>query len=163
MVVKVRQATTRDLRAIKRLADEHRHELGFVRLAALEEAVKERRIFIAINSPQASRPAHRIVGFVHFRCCKDGHATIYEIAVAPEWRGKGVGRKLVEAVIEQARLNGCTLLRLKCPIDLPANGFYARLGFSRVGIESGKIRPLAIWELPINPKPQTLDSPKWQF
>jgi hypothetical protein len=29
---------------------------------------------------------------------------------------------------------------------LPANGFYARLGFTRVGIEEGKRRPLAVWE-----------------
>jgi hypothetical protein len=110
-----------------------------------------------------------IVGFVHFRCCKDGHATIYEIAVAPDWRGKGVGRKLVEAVCTHARLHSCTRLRLKCPIDLPANGFYQRLGFVRIGIEThdGNRRPLAIWELDLlefvsltlNSQPAT----RWQF
>jgi len=161
--VRVRWANGKDLKALKRLADEHRHELGFVKLPALEQAVKENRLLVAVNSSSpVPRPSHHIIGFVHFRCCKDGHATIYEIAVAPEWRGKGVGRKLVAAVIEQAKSQGCRVLRLKCPIDLPANGFYARLGFSRIAVEDGKLRPLAVWELILEPE-NFEPSPSWQF
>jgi len=173
MDVEVRLAKRSELKAVKRLADEHRHELGFVKLAALEKAIQERRLFVAVvpSSLVPCPPSRvpRIVGFVHFRCCKDGHATIYEIAVAPDWRGKGVGRKLVEAVCTHARLHSCTRLRLKCPIDLPANGFYQRLGFVRIGIEThdGNRRPLAIWELDLlefvsltlNSQPAT----RWQF
>ncbi|MEZ8220375.1 Ribosomal protein S18 acetylase RimI [Candidatus Fervidibacteria bacterium JGI MDM2 JNZ-1-D12] len=163
--MEVRRAKKRDLKAVKKLADEHRHELGFVRSASLEEAINERRLLVAVDSSPVSRPSFRIIGFVHFRCCKDGHATIYEIAVAPEWRGKGVGKALVNAVVEEAKKRGCTTLRLKCPVDLPANGFYARLGFNRIGIESGKLRQLVIWELPLNssspvPRPS---SRHWQF
>ena len=170
MDVEVRLAKRRELKAVKKLADGHRHELGFVKLAALEKAVQERRLLVAVISlPHASRSSSRIVGFVHFRCCKDGHATIYEIAVAPEWRGKGAGRKLIEAVAELAKANGCKCIRLKCPVDLPANGFYARLGFVRIGVENpdGNRRPLAIWELDLqdfvpsthNSQPTT----RWQF
>jgi ribosomal protein S18 acetylase RimI-like enzyme len=137
MDVEVRLAKRSELKAVKKLADEHRHELGFVKLAALEKAIQERRLLVAVvpSSLVPCPPSRvpRIIGFVHFRCCKDGHATIYEIAVAPDWRGKGVGRKLVEAVCTHARLHSCTRLRLKCPIDLPANGFYQRLGFVRIG------------------------------
>jgi ribosomal protein S18 acetylase RimI-like enzyme/queuine/archaeosine tRNA-ribosyltransferase len=173
MDVEVRLAKRSELKAVKRLADEHRHELGFVKLAALEKAIQERRLLVAVvpSSLVPCPPSRvpRIIGFVHFRCCKDGHATIYEIAVAPDWRGKGVGRKLVEAVCTHARLHSCTRLRLKCPIDLPANGFYQRLGFVRIGIEThdGNRRPLAIWELDLlefvsltlNSQPAT----RWQF
>ena len=173
MDVEVRLAKRSELKAVKRLADEHRHELGFVKLAALEKAIQERRLLVAVvpSSLVPCPPSRvpRIIGFVHFRCCKDGHATIYEIAVAPDWRGKGVGRKLVEAVCTYARLHSCTRLRLKCPIDLPANGFYQRLGFVRIGIEThdGNRRPLAIWELDLlefvsltlNSQPAT----RWQF
>jgi len=169
MDVEVRLAKRRELKAVKKLADGHRHELGFVKLAALEKAVQERRIFVATLSPSPAFRSSCIVGFVHFRCCKDGHATIYEIAIAPEWRGKGVGRKLVEAVAELAKANGGRCIRLKCPVDLPANGFYARLGFVRIGVENpdGNRRPLAIWELDLqdfvpsthNSQPTTC----WQF
>jgi ribosomal protein S18 acetylase RimI-like enzyme/queuine/archaeosine tRNA-ribosyltransferase len=173
MDVEVRLAKRSELKAVKRLADEHRHELGFVKLAALEKAIQERRLLVAVvpSSLVPCPPSRvpRIIGFVHFRCCKDGHATIYEIAVAPDWRGKGVGRKLVEAVCTHARLHSCTRLRLKCPIDLPANGFYQRLGFVRIGIEThdGNRRPLAIWELDLLEfVPLTLNSQpatRWQF
>ncbi|MCS3921024.1 N-acetyltransferase [Fervidibacter sacchari] len=170
MDVEVRLAKRRDLKVVKKLADEHRRELGFVKLASLEKAIQERRLLVAVvSSSLVPRPSSRIIGFVHFRCCKDGHATIYEIVVAPEWRGKGVGRKLVEAVCTHARSRSCTCLRLKCPIDLPANGFYQRLGFIRIGIENpdGNRRPLAIWELDLqdfvhstlNSQPTT----RWQF
>jgi ribosomal protein S18 acetylase RimI-like enzyme len=171
MDVEVRLAKRSELKAVKKLADEHRHELGFVKLAALEKAIQERRLLVAVSKNVGTLTrlhACTIVGFVHFRCCKDGHATIYEIAVAPDWRGKGVGRKLVEAVCTHARLHSCTRLRLKCPIDLPANGFYQRLGFVRIGIEThdGNRRPLAIWELDLlefvsltlNSQPET----RWQ-
>jgi len=172
MDVEVRLAKRSELKAVKRLADEHRHELGFVKLAALEKAIQERRLLVAVSKNVGTLTrlhACTIVGFVHFRCCKDGHATIYEIAVAPDWRGKGVGRKLVEAVCTHARLHSCTRLRLKCPIDLPANGFYQRLGFVRIGIEThdGNRRPLAIWELDLLEfVPLTLNSQpatRWQF
>ena len=182
MDVEVRLAKKHDLKAIKKLADEHRHELGFVKLAALEKAVQEHRLLVAVISPtRVPCPlshAPCIIGFVHFRCCKDGHATIYEIAVAPEWRGKGVGRKLVEAVCTHARLHSCTRLRLKCPIDLPANGFYQRLGFVRIGVETLEPahmhtctharhvnrRPLAVWELDLHSALSTPHpAPLWQF
>ncbi|MFA0737072.1 MAG: hypothetical protein LKKZDAJK_000151 [Candidatus Fervidibacter sp.] len=158
MRVEVRWAEEGDLMAVKKLADLHRHELGFVRLPTLHQAIKERRIFVATLSPSC------VVGFVHFRCCKDGHATIYEIAVAPEWRGKGVGKALVQAVVNEARQRGCSVLKLKCPVDLPANGFYHRLGFVRIGIETpdGNRRPLAIWQLPLNCVPCARGA-SWQF
>lgn len=152
MAVRVRLAKAKDLKAVKRLADNCRYELGFVRAAALEEAISERRLLVALNSSS-------IIGFVHFRCCRDGHATIYEIAVSPEWRGRGVGKALVKAVTEEAQSKGCSTLLLKCPIDLPANGFYARLAFVRVGIEQGKHRPLVIWKLQLSCPPM----PSWRF
>jgi ribosomal protein S18 acetylase RimI-like enzyme len=173
MAVVVRLARGSDVAKVKALADEHRHELGFVKLAALEKAIQERRLLVTVvpsslvSCPPSRVP--RIVGFVHFRCCKDGHATIYEIAVHPSFRQQGIGKALVHAVIAEAKKQGCSLLRLKCPVDLPANGFYARCGFVRVAVENGKRRHLAIWE-------RTLDGgtrdggqgeqgnlPKWQF
>jgi len=135
----VRFAAADDVPAVKAIADRHRHELGFVPAAALVEAARERRLLVAVLDG-------KVVGFVHFRCCRDGHATIYEIAVLPECRRQGVGRALVEAVCKEAALRGCVVLQLKCPIDLPANEFYRRVGFIEAGIEKGRRRPLRLWQ-----------------
>jgi ribosomal protein S18 acetylase RimI-like enzyme len=139
MDMMVRFATAEDVPAVKAVADRHRHELGFVPMAALVEAARERRLLVAVLDG-------KVVGFVHFRCCRDGHATIYEIAVLPECRRQGIGRALVEAVVQEAALRGCAVLQLKCPIDLPANEFYRRAGFTEAGIEEGKRRPLRLWQ-----------------
>jgi ribosomal protein S18 acetylase RimI-like enzyme len=140
----VRFATAEDAPAVKAIADRHRHELGFVPAAALVEAAQERRLLVAVLDG-------KVVGFVHFRCCRDGHATIYEIAVLPEHRQRGVGRALVEAVCQEAVQRGCVVLQLKCPIDLPANEFYRRTGFTEAGIEEGKRRPLRLWLKRLDP------------
>jgi ribosomal protein S18 acetylase RimI-like enzyme len=144
MDVMVRFAAVDDVPAVKAIADRHRHELGFVPAAALVEAARERRLLVAVLDG-------KIVGLVHFRCCRDGHATIYEIAVLPECRRQGVGRALVEAVCKEAALRGCVALQLKCPIDLPANEFYRRAGFTEAGIEEGKRRPLRLWQKRLAP------------
>jgi ribosomal protein S18 acetylase RimI-like enzyme len=135
----VRFATEEDVPAVKAMADRHRYELGFVPTAALVEAARERRLLVAVLD-------EKVVGFVHFRCCRDGHATIYEIAVLSEHRRRGVGRALVEAVSQEAIQRGCVVLQLKCPIDLPANEFYRRVGFTEAGIEEGRRRPLRLWQ-----------------
>jgi ribosomal protein S18 acetylase RimI-like enzyme len=140
----VRFGTAEDVPAVKAIADRHRHELGFVPAAALAEAARERRLLVAVLD-------EKVVGFVHFRCCRDGHATIYEIAVLPEYRRRGIGRALVEAVVQEAALRGCVVLQLKCPIDLSANEFYRRVGFTEAGIEEGKRRPLRIWRRRLAP------------
>jgi ribosomal protein S18 acetylase RimI-like enzyme len=144
MDVMVRFAAVDDVPAVKAIADRHRHELGFVPAAALVEAAQERRLMVAVLDG-------KVVGFVHFRCCRDGHATIYEIAVLPECRRQGVGRALVEAVCKEAALRGCVVLQLKCPINLPANEFYRRTGFTEAGIEEGKRRPLRLWQKRLDP------------
>jgi ribosomal protein S18 acetylase RimI-like enzyme len=145
----VRFGKAEDVPAVKAIADRHRHELGFVPAAALVEAARERRLLVAVLDG-------KVVGFVHFRCCRDGHATIYEIAVLPEHRQRGIGRALVEAVSQEAIQHGCVVLQLKCPIDLPANEFYRRAGFTEVGIEEGKRRPLRLWQKRLAPGTQRL-------
>jgi ribosomal protein S18 acetylase RimI-like enzyme len=144
MDVMVRFAAVDDVPAVKAIADRHRHELGFVPAAALVEAARERRLLVAVLDG-------KVIGFVHFRCCRDGHTTIYEIAVLPEHRQRGIGRALVEAVCKEAALHGYVVLQLKCPIDLPANEFYRRTGFTEAGIEEGKRRPLRLWLKRLDP------------
>lgn len=137
--VSVRWAEEKNIHAVKRLADDNRSALGFVVWASLEERMRNRGLLVCEHGD-------KLVGFVSFRHRNDGWTTIYDVCVEKEFRGKGLGRALVEAVEEDALRIGQRGIRLKCPVDLPANGFYARLGFTRIGLDNGKRRPLVVWE-----------------
>jgi len=138
----VREAHPKDVEAIKQLADAHRDALGFTPRAILEEQQRRGELFVAEHQGV-------LIGFVSFHHRRDGWTTIRELCVAEGYRNQGVGRALVREVEQSARHARQTGIRLKCPLDLPANGFYARLGFTRVAVEDGKRRPLAVWEKPL--------------
>jgi len=63
------------------------------------------------------------------RMLPDGH--VGRIAVAREWRGRGVGSRLVESLIDAARERGFTEIYLHSQIR--AAGFYERLRFEARG------------------------------
>jgi predicted GNAT family N-acyltransferase len=65
------------------------------------------------------------------RLLPDGH--IGRMAVLPGWRGRGVGRALLAAVLETAQAHRHGILRLSAQTH--AAGFYARAGFVAVGRE----------------------------
>ena len=61
-------------------------------------------------------------------------ARLYSLATESEARGRGVGRALLEAVVEAARLRGCHVLRLEVRSDNHAAiALYERAGFLRMG------------------------------
>jgi GNAT superfamily N-acetyltransferase len=56
---------------------------------------------------------------------------IHDLAVLPEWRGKGVGRSLLAAAEDRARRRGCCRLTLEVQDDNErARGLYGSFGFS---------------------------------
>lgn len=136
-------AQPEDLYHIKALADAHRQALGFVNRATLIKATANQEI---LYLPE---------GFLHFHHRRDNISTLYHLCVDPCHRKQSIGRRLLLAWEEHSRNCSVVALRLKCPIDLEANGFYYRMGFSRVGIEPGKQRSLVIWEKKLRP-----DAPK---
>lgn len=90
-----------------------------------------------------------LAGGLHYHARMDRVTTIHEIVVAPEYRGRGIGRRLVERLRGICVQRGQHTIRAKCPEDLPANGFYARLGFRCVRTEPGRKRALNVWELSV--------------
>jgi ribosomal protein S18 acetylase RimI-like enzyme len=73
---------------------------------------------------------------------KESHkATLVGMYVRPQARNRGVGRRLVEAVMEVARRRGVELLQLAVVSDNePARRLYARLGFVEYGIEKKSLK-----------------------
>lgn len=59
-----------------------------------------------------------------------GH--IEDVAVSAQHQGHGIGTKLVEYLLEEARRRGCYRTTLDCEDNLA--GFYTRMGFERCGV-----------------------------
>ncbi len=63
------------------------------------------------------------------RLLPDGH--IGRMAVLPDWRGRGIGAALLEALMAEAARRG--MRRLALSAQTHALGFYARFGFEPEG------------------------------
>ncbi|MEO1044290.1 MAG: GNAT family N-acetyltransferase [Pseudomonadota bacterium] len=77
-------------------------------------------------------PEPSIVGFVIASGYGD-EQEIMLVAVSPEWRLRGVGRTLLQAVFDDAKLAGITKLFLEMRHNNPAAHFYNSLGFTTIG------------------------------
>jgi len=138
---KIRKAKAEDLPSVKRLAAGDSYALGFVLRSALVQAIEEKRIVVA-------EAFGMLIGFQeYYHRKRDGQTTLYHKCVAPPFRRHGVGTALVNAVVKESRQMGRHFLLLKCPEDLPSNGFHKNYGFRFVGVERGRRRKLNVWRL----------------
>jgi hypothetical protein len=79
-------------------------------------------------------------GFCHWHLRKDGQITICEIIATR----KGAGREMLGRLGKMPAL--CIVA--KCPADLPSNGWYAHMGFYRIGEETTKTgRTVNVWRM----------------
>ncbi|WP_353797820.1 GNAT family N-acetyltransferase [Enterobacter cloacae] len=66
---------------------------------------------------------------------------IMELSVHLDWQGKGIGRRLIACVADQARKRGLASLTLTTFRDVPWNApFYARLGFEMITTLTPELR-----------------------
>jgi GNAT superfamily N-acetyltransferase len=72
------------------------------------------------------RETDRLVGFTRALTDWRYRAYVYDVIVAPDWQGQGLGRVLVEAML--TRLEGVETIELTCRPDMV--GFYRRWGFT---------------------------------
>ncbi len=78
----------------------------------------------------------RVVGYTMVRRFRPGSTgwLIANVAVAPEFRGRGIGRALVSACLEYARAHGARWAALQVRADnIPALRLYRSLGFVEIG------------------------------
>lgn len=69
--------------------------------------------------------------------------------VAPAWRGRGVGRALVEAVLHHARDVDCSRVTVATAAqNARSRAFYERLGFERAPLPGPRVRTLVSPALP---------------
>ena len=134
------KATERNIGEIKIIADANRDTIGFILRPALLEAMERKELIVvkALNN--------KVMGFINYHHRQDRQTTIYEICVKTSYRHRGIGRRLIRTVVNEAYSLGKDRIVLKCPEGLPANRFYSRLGFCHVSTENGKKRRLNVWE-----------------
>ena len=135
----IRKATLQDLEAIKQIADANKDAIGFVLRPALAQNIERGWVLVAEREGV-------VIGFANYRHRLDEQTTLYEICVAEEHRGNGVGKALLVALIEEGRHLGKGRLQLKCPADSEANAFYANMAFEQLGRERGRNKELILWE-----------------
>lgn len=119
----VRPARTADVRGIHRLLDPYvsRRILLGKDLVVLYESVQQ---FLVAESADG-----RLIGFGALHVMWEDLGEIRTLVVADEWLHRGVGRRIVEALEDQARVLG--IARLFCltfEVD-----FFTRRGFTPIG------------------------------
>jgi amino-acid N-acetyltransferase len=81
----------------------------------------------ALSGFSVAESSGSVVGVAGLEVCRD-HGLLRSVAVAPEWRGRGVGRALVTRVIADAESRGIQALYL---LTTTADQYFPSLGFSR--------------------------------
>ncbi|MGE7955880.1 GNAT family N-acetyltransferase [Pseudomonas sp. NPDC089530] len=144
MNLQIRKATEADaaqLPAIERSAAElfrHDPELAWLADAEVTDAaqhrahIRQQRVWVALLD-------RRVCAFLDAEACDDA-LHIWEISVDAAAQGRGIGRRLLETVREQARRQGFTALTLSTFRQLPWNEpFYQRCGF--LTLEANQLNP----------------------
>jgi GNAT superfamily N-acetyltransferase len=81
--------------------------------------------------------------FVAWKSKHGRFGLIRRFVVAETWRGRGVGRALLDAATERARLAGCSFVELTVDATNPeAHAFYKRDGFREDRVEIIMRKPL---------------------
>jgi [ribosomal protein S18]-alanine N-acetyltransferase len=67
-----------------------------------------------------------------------GESHVLNVCVAEAWRGRGIGRRLMETLLERVRNAGMELAFLEVrPSNRAAIALYESMGFDRVGMRKG--------------------------
>jgi GNAT superfamily N-acetyltransferase len=130
----VRPDDVATLRAVERDAGERFRTVDLAEIADNEPTSEAFIAAIAAHGVAfcAVDDADMPVGFV-FAGRLDHALHVYELSVATAHGGRGVGRRLMDAITDEARRLGIASLTLATFRDVPWNRpFYERLGFAEV-------------------------------
>lgn len=121
-MIKIRKAKIGDVRPMHKLLSmfSERRELLPRAISELYENLQQ--FYVAVDKD-------RFVGCCSLAVQWDNLAEVKALAVDPDYQGKGIGRKLLDACLKDARALGITRIFALTMKD----GFFDKLGFVRVG------------------------------
>lgn len=132
MKINLRTARPEESRALTRLAYASKRFWGYPedwinlwrdQLTVSADYIKSQNVFVAVRGTE-------IVGM----CALEGSDNTRDVGhfwVAPQEMGQGIGRRLWEYLVDEARSQGVRLLRIGS--DPGAEGFYLKMGARRIG------------------------------
>jgi GNAT superfamily N-acetyltransferase len=137
----IRSATKSDLPAIEKLLEDLTNAMNDTEGIDTGIALKNCERLLNNAGPHFLVAAREgtPVGFINFAVRQtvlhqSPSALIDELVVAEEYRGKGVGRRLVQAAIEKCRQLGCCEVEVSTEkTNLKAREFYKQGGFEEIG------------------------------
>lgn len=117
-----------------------RNVLPRVRPAAPDDLAGVERLLLASDLPLdgvreslvdfvVAEASDEVIGVAGLELCRD-EALLRSVAVAPEWRSRGIGRALVTRVISDAEARGIRALYL---LTTTAEHYFPSFGFHPVG------------------------------
>lgn len=149
-MINIRLATVEDLITIEQLAREiwpvtYADKLAPDQLAYMldmiysnaslsDQLLQQHHTFLIVEL--AGRP----VGFASYSTIEPGVSKLHKIYVHQNTQGQGIGKKLIDHIIEQLQSQSIQTLRLNVKRDNSARFFYEKLGFvitEEVDIEIG--------------------------
>lgn len=135
----IRKATLEDLKAIERLSDSEGDAVGWVMRPEIIRYINKLNIFVACDKDT-------VTGYLDYHYRKDLVAVLCIIVVDKAYRMQGIGKNLIQALIDEATHLEMKYILLKCPVDLPSNSFYKALGFELIRTDKGRKRELNVYQ-----------------
>ena len=109
------------LQLIADSSDANRSALGFLPKSVYEERALAGRLWVAADNDQYQ--GHLLFGG------KYPDLKVLQLFVHPDYRGHGIGSKLVEGLVDFAKSRQYIAVSARVAADLPANKFWERMGF----------------------------------
>jgi ribosomal-protein-alanine N-acetyltransferase len=140
MTWQLRRATTRDIAPIMRLETGTFVTDGWSEDAMLSELRSPHSYYLVAERTGLPDAIDGYAGL--FAPQGAGEGDIQTIAVAEDARRAGLGRSLMNALIDEARKRGVTQLFLEVRADNPgAQHLYETLGFEQIAVRTGYYQP----------------------
>ena len=134
MATTIREATRDDLDDLQRVR-------ALVRENRLSFRIPDERVLAAIETRGRGWVAEHDGEMVGFSMADLEDGSIWALFLLPEWEGRGLGRALLDRAVAWLEGQGCARVWLSTGPGTRAEGFYARLGWERVGMtEGGEVR-----------------------
>ena len=135
---RLRSATPADLAFLDRLRRQDSKALGFLSRSALAEKVRLGLVRVATVGGRAA-------GFLLHGSMRRPEVRVFQLAVDPAHRGRGVGRRLVGELVARSAAAGARGLSLRCRQELSANAFWHAAGFELHALEPARRGALFVW------------------
>jgi len=133
-VITIREASRDDLDDLQRIR-------ALVRENKLSYTIPNERVLAGLETRGRGWVAQNDGETVGFSIADREDGSIWALFLLPEWEGRGLGRALLDRAVAWFAEQGCPRVWLSTAPGTRAEGFYARLGWERVGLtKDGEVR-----------------------